>query len=175
MRLYKFTLPTKAYMACYLHSMYGKPLVFSTNNYFGTTLLGFLTMRCPIKLSRVQHRHVDVFDTPLEIYLPRYFLERKHFMTDLPPENVVYINKHFENRMAEDLARFTTLCHAGGVTYDTATDWWCSYHGIEVEEHIGMDAIFKKEQRARQQLQKTGLIPVKICERVVQGLLFNGA
>ncbi len=170
---YLYKIPTKKYMRCYLQKLYGSPLVFTSNNYFGTTLLGFLTMRCPQKITKLQHQHVDQFDTPLEIYMPRYFLTNKRFMTDLPAENIVALNKHFENRFVEDLARYTLTMQLLDVPIQESTEDFCTRHGIEIEEHIGLEAIWKKEQRARLNMLKRGLIPAQPMRPfAVNGLLF---
>ncbi len=173
MKHYKFTIPTKPYLACYLQALYGSPLVFTTTNYFGSTLLGFLTMRSPMKVKELEHRHVDVFNTPLEIYLPRYFLVNKKFMTDLPPQNIILLNKHFENRFVEDLVRYTLTMQLLDVPIQDATADFCTRHGIEIDEHIGLDAVFKKEQRARMAMVKRGLLPTQPMRPfAVQGLLY---
>lgn len=173
MKHYKFTIPTKPYLAQYLQALYGRPLVFTTTNYFGTTLLGYMSMRMPMKLKELEHRHVDLFNHPLDVYMPRYFLLNKKFMTDMPAENIIHLNKHFENRFVEDLARYTLTMQLMDVPIQDATDDFCRRHGIEIEEHIGMDAIFKKEQRARMAMVKRGLIPTQpMRPYAVQGLLY---
>lgn len=173
-RYYKITLPTKSYIARYLAAQYGDPLVFSTTNYFGTTLLGYLTTRCAMKIpDSIRHKHVDEFNHQLIIYMPRYFVEKQKFMTDLPVENIVWLNKTFENRFCEDLARYTMTLQLLDVPIKDAIEDFCQRHQIEIEEHITLDNIYKKEQRARQYMAKRGLIPsVPVRPFCVQGLLY---
>ncbi|MEP7317203.1 MAG: hypothetical protein ABI921_00625, partial [Panacibacter sp.] len=68
------TIPTKPYLARYLETMYGSPLVFSTGNYFGTTLLGYLNTRLYTQTESITWQHFNSFNTPLIIYLPKYWL-----------------------------------------------------------------------------------------------------
>src|SRR5215831_593950 len=92
---FQFTLLTKPYIAKYLHTRYGKPIVFSIDNYFGTTILGFLTKKIyKLKETKIEHRKFDQFATPVELYFPSYWLRNYMYKTDLTRVNTIYLNKH---------------------------------------------------------------------------------
>src|SRR4051812_9454892 len=105
---YTIAIPTKPYLKKFLQSLYGTPTIFDRDNYFGTSLIGYLERKFFTRQSNsVSYRHFDNFTTPIVISMPSWWLGQTHFATDIPQGNVIYINKHFEERFEEDLVKFT--------------------------------------------------------------------
>src|SRR5690349_15067300 len=97
---FELVIPTKPYLAKFLQTRFGKlgkPIIFTTENYFGTTLLGFITTRnYRQNEAHISHRKFDEFNTPLSVYLPSYWLTNYKYKTEIPRVNIIYLNKHFE-------------------------------------------------------------------------------
>jgi len=148
---FQFTLLTKPYIQKYLYAKYGKPIVFSVDNYFGTTILGFLTKKIyKLKETKIEFRKFDQFTTPVEIYFPSYWLRNYKYKTDLTKENVIYLNKNFEDRFEEDLTRHCYYLNLMGVDYKDAVEDFCKEYNIEIDVDISFDCIMKKEYRVRE-------------------------
>jgi hypothetical protein len=80
---FTLTIPTKPYLAKYLYTLFGRPIVFTTNNYFGTTLLGYLTTRIYMQNeAHFTYRKFDEFNTPLQVFLPSYWLRNYQYKTE---------------------------------------------------------------------------------------------
>lgn len=149
------TIPTKPYLSKYLQSLYGSPIVFSTKNYFGTSLLGYLTTRMYFQAETITHQKFDSFNTFMNVHLPMHWLYQYKFKTQIPKCNVIYLNKHFEERFEEDLSRFCSMHAKQGMQIKDALELFCRIHSIEIDEDITYDALKQKEYRSRKEIQKT--------------------
>lgn len=151
---YTIVLPTKPYIAMYIQSLYGNPVIFSSENYFGMSLLGFMERKFYFRQNETYvHRAFDKLTHPLKLYFPRGWLTQSHFPYDLPTQNVIKINKLFEERFEEDLSKHCILMNLCNVDIKQAIEDFCSIHGIDIGEddksHITFDALKKKEYRTR--------------------------
>lgn len=148
------TIPTKPYLSKYLQSLYGSPIVFSTKNYFGTSLLGYLTTRMYFQAETMTHQKFDSFNTFMSVQLPRHWLYQYKFKTQIPKCNIIYLNKHFEERFEEDLTRFCILYTQQGGQIKNALEAFCKNHSIEIDDDITYDALKQKEYRARKHFNR---------------------
>lgn len=123
---FTLTIPTKPYLAKYLYTLYGEPIVFTTDNYFGTTLLGYLTTRIYMQSeTHFSYRKFDQFNTPLQIHLPYYWLRSYQYKTEIRKCNIIYLNKHFEEKFEEDLCRHCLLLNLLGMEIKGALEDFC--------------------------------------------------
>lgn len=152
---YSINIPTKPYIKKYLEALYGSPVVFTQENYFGTSVLAYLDKKFYAReTEELTFRKWDKFTENLTIFLPRWWLLQSHFGKDLPRQNIIYLNKHFENRFEEDLYKHVKgRVRTGGQLKD-AMEEFCKDHGIELEYDISYESLKKKEQRAREKFQK---------------------
>jgi hypothetical protein len=152
---YSINIPTKPYIKKYLEALYGSPVVFTQENYFGTSILAYLDRKFYTReTEHLTFRKWDKFSTNLTLFLPRWWLLQTHFGTDLPKQNIIYLNKHFENRFEEDLYKHCKREVKAGKQFKDAMEDFCTEHGISIEEDITFDSLKKKEQRAREKFQK---------------------
>lgn len=150
---FHFSFVTKPYLAKYLQTLYGSPIVFEIDNYFGTTLYAFLTKKVfYLKETKIEHRKFDQFTTKLDVYLPSYWLRNAKYRTDLTRENIIYINKHFEERFEEDLIKHCHVLSLFGIEFQEAMEDFCKQFDIEIDEDITFEALKKKEYRERKKL-----------------------
>jgi hypothetical protein len=148
---FHFTILTKPYIAKYLQTLYGNPVIFDADNYFGTTLIGFLTKKIyKLRETKIEHRKFDQFTTQLDIYLPSYWLRNYMYKTDLTRENIIYINKHFEQKFEEELTRHCYLLNLLEIEYRHALEDFCYRYNIEIDVDITFDCIKQKEYRERE-------------------------
>lgn len=148
-------IPTKRYIKKYLQSIYGKghakEIVINTSHYFGMAILGFLDRTYYAREKKeLVHQKFDVFDANLTLKAPKWWLTQKKFGSDLTKQNIIYINKLFEERFEEDMSKFCALYHTVGVERKDALEEFCKLHDIEIDVDITMEAITKKEYRYRQ-------------------------
>ncbi|MBC7428908.1 MAG: hypothetical protein H7336_09875, partial [Bacteriovorax sp.] len=138
---YSITIKTKPYLCNYLHSLYGNPIVFTQDNYFGMTVQGFLIRKFFKRHNNeITYRRFDKFDTDLNIFFPKWWKEQSHFGTHIPTMNIIYINKLFEKRFEEDLAKHCMLLDMCGVYTKKAIEDFCNMHNIEIDKDIKMNA-----------------------------------
>ena len=147
---YSITIPTKPYLKKYIESLYGKPVVFTQDNYFGMSLTGFLNRKFFVRHNEsITHKRFDEFSAGLQLYFPRWWITQSHFGTDLPKMNIIYLNKTFEERLEEDLSRHCIILDLIGIQIKDSIEDFCKMHCIEIDEDITMDALKKKEYRFR--------------------------
>ena len=152
---YSITIPTKPYLKKYIQSLYGSPVVFTKENYFGMSVLGFMDRKFYFRESKeLVHRYFDKFSDPMQMYFPRWWMLQAHYGTDLPPQNIVSINKLFEERFEGDMCMHALLHSICGVQIKDALEDFCNLHHIIIDEDISYDALIKKESRTRKNFTK---------------------
>lgn len=158
---FALTLQTKPYLKKYLQARYGSPIIFSSNSVLGTILIGLLER--PYKSheskTKIQHRAFDNYDCPLEIYLPKSWLNKYRYGHTLSEHHIITFNKYFENQFEEDLAKECDRACRYRVELKKTLEEFCWHHHIEIDEDITMDALQKKCYRYR---KKTGKKIMKV-------------
>lgn len=150
-----FTLKilTKAYLKKYIHSLYGKTVIFSTTNQFGTIMMALLDRPNIVRESKDKIKmKLDEYDIELQIFCPIWFIKKNMYGFDISEHNVIALNKFIEQRFTEDLFKFCYLFNKCGISLDDAIEEFCKCHDIEIDEDITMDALKKKEYRYRKHL-----------------------
>lgn len=110
----------------------------------------------------------------MQMYFPRWWMLQAHFGLDLPPQNIILLNKLFEERFEEDLAKHCRLQEICGVQIKHSMEEFCNLHNIVVDEDISEDALKKKEYRTRQQFSKDFIANVSTAKtHFIQTNLFN--
>jgi hypothetical protein len=171
---YSIQIPTKPYLKKYIESLYGTPTVFSIDNYFGMTVCGFLARKFFFRQNEeVVHKAFDKFNDQLQMYFPRWWMSQSHFGTDIPPQNVIFINKLFEERFEEDLSKYCLLMDLCQVEIKKALEEFCRLHSIEIDQHITFEALKKKEYRTRKNFSENYIANLsRQKSRLVQGMTF---
>lgn len=146
------TIPTKAYLSKYLQTLYGSPIVFSTRNYFGTSLLGYLNTRLYVQHESLTFQKFNNYNTQMIINLPSYWLKERKYKIYLTQTNIIYLNKHFEEKFEEHLYMYCLMKTSQGMQKKDALELFCSSFNIEVPEDITMDALVQKEFRERKRV-----------------------
>jgi hypothetical protein len=154
---YPICLPTKAYLKPYLESLYGSPVIINPNNTFGVLLSSLLhrPRRLHERKDVIEYRVFDKFNTQLLVYLPKWWLTKYEFGHTLEEEQIISLNKFFEEQFEERLVEHCSLAIIYHVEIKKALEEFCWRHKIEIEEHITYDALKKKEYRARKEKEKT--------------------
>jgi hypothetical protein len=142
---------TKPYLKKYFEKLYGDPLIFTTNNFFGVVFASLLERPLELKQSPDKIRmRVDVYDVLMEVHCPMTFLTRNIYGFEVKGEHVISINKLFEERFDEDLFRY---CFPFSLTNDIerkeALELFSNAYGLEIDVDITFDALQKKEYRFR--------------------------
>ena len=151
---FPLTIPSKPYLIKYLQSLYGNPIIFSSNNYFGTSLIGYVTTR--IYLQNQSHfirRQLDQLSEPLTFYLPRYWLFEYKYKTQLPQCNIIYLNKHIEEKFEDELTLYCFTLYSIGIERKSAIEGFCDRHNISIEDDISYEALKRKEYRCRKRME----------------------
>lgn len=151
------TIPTKPYLSKYLQALYGSPIVFTTRTYFGTSLLGYLNTRLYTQHESLTFQKFNTFSCNLQVMLPNYWVNERKYMIYLTQTNIIYLNKHFEEKFEEDLYRFCLLQTSKGMQRQKTIELFCNLHNIELDQDISLDALIKKEFRQRKQVEKLSL------------------
>jgi DNA primase len=133
------------------------PAIINANLFNAAEKLGI------VKRSRNDDSNYDGFDqfsTPLHVYLPSYWLKSYQYKTEIPKCNIIYLNKHFEEKFEEELCRHCFLLNLFGIEIKEALENFCKRHNIEIEEDITFEALKKKEYRERKKLEEKLSKPV---------------
>lgn len=143
---------TKPYLKKYLQSLYGNPIIFDKDNLFGVTIAAFLEKPLDFHVTKEELRcRTDKYTEKLEIFLPKTILtKRRSTGYDLSDANTITLNKFFETRFTEDLARWCELGMVYKVEFKKNIEDFCHRYKIELEYDITFDAIKKKEYRLRE-------------------------
>jgi hypothetical protein len=158
---YTIDIPTKPYLKKYLQSLYGDPLTFSRDDYFGSTLTGYLQRKFYSQNEKeLTYRKFDTFSTTLTVHMPAWWLTESHFGTDIPEDNIIFLNKHFENLFEEKLVTFTMSLGMANVNVKTALELFCKMHNIEIDVDITYDALKQKHYRGRKKSKKLYCVSV---------------
>lgn len=156
---YTIALPTKPYIKKYLQSLYGSPLIFDRENFFGTSILGFLDKRFYTHQSTsLSYRHFDNFSAILVINMPGWWVKQASIMLHMTEGNMINLNKHFENRFEEDLVKFCIPLTVAGLEIKKSIELFCKIHDVKIGEEsdddITFDSILQKHKRKRKKLHK---------------------
>jgi len=153
---YPLIIPTKPYIKQYLQALYGNPVIFNSSNSLGIILVALLER--PFKSHKrkdiLSFRVFDKFDTPMHTYLPKSWLKNYKYGHTLSDQNIIALNKFFENQFEEDLYKACELARIYKVELKKAMEEFCWRHCIEIEEHISFEALKKKEYRFRIEQEK---------------------
>jgi len=150
-------IPVKPYIKKYLQALYGRPVVFSTTNYFGATIIAFLDRKFySTRKEDIVFKRFDKLTDAIDIYLPKYWLNKRgiSYGYDVSMQNTIIINKMFEERFAEDICKHCTLYDTMGFDIKDAIEDFCTVHMVDIETDISFDALKKKEYRYRKEKQK---------------------
>lgn len=150
-----FTLKilTKAYLKKYIHSLYGRTVIFSTANQFGTIILALLDKPSTIRERKEKIKmKLDEYNVELLIFCPIWFIKKNMYGFDISDNHMISLNKYIEQRFTEDLFKFCFILNKCGVSLEDAIEEFCKCHNIEIDDDITMDALKKKEYRYRKHL-----------------------
>ncbi len=154
-RNYSIQIPTKPYLKKYLQSLYGNPVVFYAKNYFGVTVLSLMQRKFFFRQNETfVHKAFDRYTQQLDIEFPYWWMKQSHFPQDIPVQNILILNKLFEERFEEDLYSYVLFSAASGAEIKAAMESFCMIYNIEIPEDISYDALKKKEFRHRKEKSK---------------------
>jgi hypothetical protein len=154
MQFFTICLPTKAYLKKYIHTLYGDPVVIKASNVFADVFLAMLQVPVPVKHSRpLLDQQLNRYSSIVEVKVPVSMFYR------LPKEpgehSVIRINRFFENRFEEDLAK--TVGHMQAILQierQQAIEKFAEDHRIDIDVDITMDALKKKDYRFRKEKEE---------------------
>lgn len=150
-----FTLKilTKPYLKKYIHSLYGRTVIFSTANQFGTIIMALLEKPSVIRESKEKIKvQLNEYDAELLIFCPIWFIKKNMYGFDISENHMLSLNKFIEQRFTEDLYKFCYILNRIGVSLEDGIAEFCKCHDIEIDEDITLDALKKKEYRYRKHL-----------------------
>lgn len=151
---FSVTILTKPYLKKYLHTLYGNPIVFTTDNLFGVIIAAMLER--PIEFQRTKEAlrcRVDHYTQSVEIHCPMAFLTKGRYGFDINERHILTLNKFYEAIFEEKLYQFCAMHSIGRVEIKDSLEEFCRLHGIEIDEDITWEALKKKEYRYRKNLQ----------------------
>lgn len=150
-----FTLKilTKPYLKKYIHSLYGRTVIFSSANQFGTIILALLDKPSTIRERKEKIKmKLDEYNVELLIFCPIWFIKKNMYGFDISDNHMISLNKYIEQRFTEDLFKFCYIMNKCGISLEEAMEEFCKCHNIEIDDDITMDALKKKEYRYRKHL-----------------------
>jgi hypothetical protein len=135
-------LLTKPYLKKYIECLFGKPLVFTTSNFFGDILASTLSKPniTREKNDIIKHK-ADRFDTSLEIFCPLWFLKKNMYGHDINDKQMVAVNKLFDDMFTVDLFRFCYMMSLFNVSIEDAIYEFCKVYDLEIDTDITFDAL----------------------------------
>ena len=153
---YVVSIPTKPFLKQYLQGIYGAPLRFTTQNYFGMLIAAALEQRVYIDRSqeKINYKYFDVFSDRLDIHFPAYFGKKYNYALGCPKMKAIFVNKIIEERFEEDLYNFCQLKTQMSLTRKQAIELFCQQKNIEIPEQITYDNLKQMEYRHRKKLEK---------------------
>lgn len=150
-----FTLKilTKPYLKKYIHSLYGRTVIFSSANQFGTIILALLDKPSTVRERKEKIKmKLDEYNVELLIFCPIWFIKKNMYGFDISDNHMISLNKYIEQRFTEDLFKFCYIMNKCGISLEEAMEEFCKCHNIEIDDDITMDALKKKEYRYRKHL-----------------------
>jgi hypothetical protein len=144
---------TKPYLKKYIHSLYGRTVIFSTSNQFGTIMMALLERPINIGVPKDKIKYkIDQYTCELLIFCPIWFIVQNKYGFEISDNHMISLNKFIDQRFTEDLYKFCFILNKCGVSLEDAMEEFCKTHSIEIDEDITMDALKKKEYRYRKHL-----------------------
>jgi hypothetical protein len=160
---FSITIQTKPYLKKYLESLYGAPLMFTTENSFGIIVDALLTRPAEDHHSATEiKQRFDKYDTPLEFYMPvRNLFKRKGFA--ITERQTISLNKFFEKQFCEQLLTWCEMGVIYNVEFKKNIQEFCWRHkiliGEESDDDITFDSLKQKEYRSRKKKEEKSKQP----------------
>ena len=175
MKTFAVTIPTKTYLAKYIHGRYGRPIFIDYSTLIGCTVMAFLDKKVP-QDSPTLFRDIRYasFVEKLEMVIPASRVLNYSTGLHISKDKAIVMNRFFEAQFEEDLHRH---CYQsvdpslrerrykgrGGCGYEKAITEFAERYGIELDVDITFECLKKSEYRFRKNLEKraTAFVPPK--------------
>lgn len=185
----KVTIQTKPYLKKYLHTLYGNPLRFTSDNEFGICLAAFLhrpvsnlfnTDPVPVLAykshdnKQILKMRLDSYESFIDIHLPKTFLTERRGGFDIKDQHVIVLNKLFEKKFEADLWRLCTVMNILGVEIKEALTEVAESYNIVIDEDITYEALKQKEFRYRKKMELSApdLSP-EVVKNTIKKMILN--
>lgn len=160
---FSIILPTKPYLKKYMEALYGSPIKFNADTYFGKVIAACLDKNVyPDKNRSFIWKAFDEYNDELKIFLPIDWLKKYFYGTDLTDKKAVFVNKLIQDKFEEDLYMFCTILDLAGVDRKESIEEFCTRYKIEIDTHITFEALKKMEYRFRSKKELEYNLPEKI-------------
>ncbi len=170
---FSIDIPTKAFLKQYLFALYGDPLIFKSDHFFGMVLAACIEKNVYKDRSKQQLTHrFDSFSENITIYFPSHWLRNYYHGNGISNEKAIFINKFLEERFEEDLYRYCFMLDLAGVQRKDAIEDFCRHYHLEIDLHITFENLKKMEYRFRKKIQINPLDSSRQKTTTVSPLLF---
>ena len=164
-----FSIPvvTKPYLAKYIYSKYGNPVVLDNYSLFGIVMFALLERKVlthyDLKQAHVAFRS---FTASIQCLAP--YKRMKSYGVDLSDHHIIQLNRYFDAEFEETLYRFVQKAlgpHERYKGYDKAIEDFCKQYGISLVEDTTFECLKKCEYRFRKQ-QEERLAQASVHENI---------
>jgi hypothetical protein len=164
--MFSVTIPTKTYLAKYIHGRYGKPVIIDHRTVIGCMMLSFLDKKIYQDTPTIwRNLRFEKFTEKVEMVLPAHRAYNYHTGLNIGKDKAIVINRYFETQFEEDLHRY---CFSyvnpvlrdriykgkGGCGYEKAITEFAEMYGIELDVDISFECLKKSEYRFRKKIGK---------------------
>lgn len=155
MKSFTFRLPVKKYIQKYLTTLHGETIPAVMDSDFGFVVLMTLSSRLEAQVCR-GYNDQFFWDNPYKgtvtftVPYHYFYLTKK----ELTKQTCIMLNRYFETKFEEDLARFIDNFTVRGGKYKAAIFAFASVYNIELDVDISFEGLKKMEYRWRKKNQE---------------------
>lgn len=158
MRTFAVSIPTKAHIRKYVHSINGHTIVAGHDTLIGSVMMICLANKVRSYTSK-EYREARILSYPdkVQVVVPAHYVFNGHAGLSVSDDSVISINRFLENAFLQDLYRY---CRSNinpanrRHGYDRSIEEFCQMHGIEIEEDVTFEALKKAEYRYRKRMEE---------------------
>ncbi|THU34230.1 hypothetical protein FAM09_24745 [Niastella caeni] len=153
---FTINIPTKPYLAKYIASRYGHPVMLNNNTLLGIVVLSLLQKKVCTHLNlRDQHLQFRTFTTQITFLAPWRYMS--HFGVDLSDDQIIQLNRAWDSQFDEELYYhcLRSINHASRYKgYNEAIEQFAENHGIIIGVDTTFECLKKTEYRFRRTLEE---------------------
>jgi hypothetical protein len=193
------SVETKAYLKKYLHAIEGQEIRFTSTNDFGYALTSFLnsshaankyiyvsqhdalaikpsTRSTLIKEKNIFKIDTAGYDSVLSVCFSKSFVDRCEGNFKVNKENVIAINKIFEETFQNEVWKHSSIMSVIGIGIKDSLLEFCKSYNIIPDEDLPLKTLIEKEFRYRKKMQVNHPeLSVEGIKNTIKKIILNGS
>ncbi len=175
-KFYTINIPTKSYLKKYLVGKYGHPIILNYSTLIGSTVLAFLSKKIPTDTSDwkkdIRYRS---FTDEIWFKIAASQVQSYHHGMNITQQQVIVINRHFENEFEEYLFHFCNYQIAKNTrtTRKRSIELFAETFNIEIDLDVTFECLKKSDYRTGLKFKNISDAFVPQKQSAIQPTLFQ--